>query len=75
MGTIDDYLKSKSKKKYYCLGCFQHAKEKHFLITLKDGMGKVYQCPNCKFMSADWVIERDFEKREKEVFRKMGIFK
>jgi len=26
-------------------------------------------------MSADWVLEREFEKREKEVFRKMGIIK
>ena len=70
---IDDYLKSKVKKKYYCLSCFEHTKERHFLIILKDQTGKAYQCPNCKYISADWVIERNFEKKEKKLLERMGI--
>jgi len=74
MGNIEDYLKSKERKRYYCLSCFQHSKERHYLQILEDETGKAYRCPNCKHMSADWVIEKHFDESEKEIFEKMGIF-
>ncbi|MEE9379341.1 MAG: hypothetical protein V3V33_15055 [Candidatus Lokiarchaeia archaeon] len=75
MGTIEDYLKSKEKKKYYCLSCFRYAKKKFYLQVLEDETGKAYQCPNCKYISINWVIERNFDKREQEMLEKMGIIK
>ena len=35
MGKVEEYLKTKTRKKYYCLSCFQYAKERHFLQTMQ----------------------------------------
>jgi len=61
---VEDYLKSKLKTRYYCLGCFQYTKKKYFLQVLKDETGKAYKYPNCKFISGDKAMEGYFKKRE-----------
>jgi len=71
--AIENYLKSKEQKRYYCLSCFQFTKKRFFLQVLEDETGKAYRCPNCKHMSIYWVIERHFEENEKKVLEKMGI--
>lgn len=75
MGVIDNYLKSKEKKKYYCLNCFQYTKKRYFLQVFEDESGKVYKCPHCKHMWIDWALEKDFEQHERELLEKMGIVK
>ncbi len=75
MGVIDIYLKSKEKKRYYCLSCFQYTRKRYFLQIFEDETGKVYKCPNCKHMTISWALEKDFEERERKILEKMGIVK
>jgi len=75
MGSIEDYLKSKEKKRYYCLSCFLYEKKKYYLQVLEDETRKAYKFPNCKFISINWAVEKDFDRREQEILEKMGVIK